>query len=69
MEDVKKAQINEKYEAELKIKQEEIERLTELLFGFKPQLSDAKKSLSILKEELSLAEERLQNASQEKEKF
>ena len=35
IEEIKKAQINEKYEAELKIKQEEIERLTELLFGFK----------------------------------
>ena len=62
IEEAKKSQINEKYEAELKIKQEEIERLTEVLFGLKEQLKEVKNDNANWKEQLQIAEERLTTA-------
>ena len=53
----------------MKIKQEEIERLNEILYNFKSDLAEAKKEVATLKEELSVADERSKNAIQEREKL
>lgn len=53
----------------LQEKQDEIERLTDLLEKQKVELADALKNIADIKEDLKIAQERTLNAINEREKF